>query len=61
MSTSTGAISPMIRRDAEEKVRELARGFPAVSVIGSRQSGKTTLVKTVFPDLPYVSYIPGNT
>ncbi|WP_460372301.1 ATP-binding protein [Methanocalculus sp. MC3] len=54
MSTSTGATSPMIRRDAEEKVRELARGFPAVSVIGPRQSGKTTLVKTVFPDLPYV-------
>ncbi len=44
----------MIRRDAEEKLRVLARGFPAVSVIGPRQSGKTTLVRSVFPDKPYV-------
>lgn len=44
----------MIKREAEEKLRELARGFPAVSVIGPRQSGKTTLVRAVFPDKPYV-------
>lgn len=44
----------MIRRDAEEKLKRLAAGFPAVSVIGPRQSGKTTLVKSVFPDKPYV-------
>jgi len=36
------------------KVRSLAPGFPAVSAIGPRQSGKTTLVRSVFPDLPYV-------
>jgi hypothetical protein len=44
----------MIKRDAEVKLRELAAGFPAVSVIGPRQSGKTTLVRSVFPDKPYV-------
>ncbi|MFA4826247.1 MAG: ATP-binding protein [Methanoregula sp.] len=44
----------MIKRDAEEKLRVLANGFPAVSVIGPRQSGKTTLVRSVFPDKPYV-------
>ncbi|MDO9325288.1 MAG: ATP-binding protein [Methanoregula sp.] len=44
----------MIKRDAEVKLRELARGFPAVSVVGPRQSGKTTLVRSVFPDKPYV-------
>jgi len=44
----------MIKRDAEVKLRELAGGFPAVSVIGPRQSGKTTLVRSVFPDKPYV-------
>ncbi|MCK9631827.1 MAG: ATP-binding protein [Methanoregula sp.] len=44
----------MIKREAEKKLRELARGFPAVSVIGPRQSGKTTLVREVFPKKPYV-------
>ena len=51
MSTN---IQGIIRRDAEEKIRSLALGFPAVSVIGPRQSGKTTLVRSVFPQLPYV-------
>ncbi|HII98431.1 MAG TPA: ATP-binding protein [Methanoregula sp.] len=44
----------MIRRDAEQTLQDLAAGFPAVSVIGPRQSGKTTLVRAVFPDKPYV-------
>ena len=44
----------MIKREAEEKLKQLADGFPAVSVTGPRQSGKTTLVKAVFPDKPYV-------
>jgi predicted AAA+ superfamily ATPase len=44
----------MITRDAEEKLRSLAEGFPAVAVIGPRQSGKTTLVQSVFPKKPYV-------
>ena len=44
----------MIKRDAEEKLRDLAEGFPAISVIGPRQSGKTTLVRSVFPDKLYV-------
>jgi len=44
----------MIKREAEEKLRQLAGGFPAVSVTGPRQSGKTTLVKAVFPEKPYL-------
>jgi predicted AAA+ superfamily ATPase len=44
----------MIKRDAEQKLIELAEGFPAVSVVGPRQSGKTTLVRSVFPEKPYV-------
>jgi len=48
-------VQGMIQREAEEKIRSLALGFPAVSVIGPRQSGKTTLVRSVFPQLPYVS------
>lgn len=45
----------MIDRIAAEKVRELAKSFKAVAIIGSRQSGKTTLARSCFPDKPYVS------
>jgi predicted AAA+ superfamily ATPase len=31
------------------------QGFPVVTVTGPRQSGKTTLVKSLYPDRPYVS------
>jgi len=43
----------MIQRTAGEKLKQLAIGFPAVAVIGPRQSGKTTLVRDIFPDIPY--------
>jgi predicted AAA+ superfamily ATPase len=33
----------------------LAAGFPVVVLTGPRQSGKTTLVRTVFPDKRYLS------
>ena len=45
----------MIKRDAENTVRTLLRGFPVVTITGPRQSGKTTLAKAIFPDKPYVS------
>lgn len=54
MSMPSQGMTPILRRDAEETIRSLALGFPAVSVIGPRQSGKTTLVRSVFPQLPYV-------
>ena len=44
-----------VPRSAEKKLRYLASKFPALAVTGPRQSGKTTLVKMVFPDKPYVS------
>lgn len=44
----------MIKRSAEKKLKELAKGFPTVAVIGPRQSGKTTLVKMAFSKKPYV-------
>ncbi len=31
------------------------KGFPVVAVTGPRQSGKTTLVKTLFNEKPYIS------
>jgi predicted AAA+ superfamily ATPase len=45
----------MIKREAETELRDLARQFKAVAVIGPRQSGKTTLTRHVFPDKPYVN------
>lgn len=45
----------MIYRVAEEKLRALAATFKAVALTGPRQSGKTTLAKTVFQNKPYVS------
>lgn len=45
----------MVRRIIETKLRLLFEKFPVVSVTGPRQSGKTTLIKDVFPKMPYVS------
>jgi predicted AAA+ superfamily ATPase len=45
----------MIERQATTALLALARGFPVVAVTGPRQSGKTTLARHAFPDLPYVS------
>ena len=45
----------MIKRNAGELLRELARGYYIVAVTGPRQSGKTTLVQHVFSEKPYIS------
>lgn len=45
----------MIPRQLAEKARQLAGKYPVLIVTGPRQSGKTTLIKSLFPDLPYAS------
>lgn len=45
----------MFHRFLSETLLRLARSFPIVAVTGPRQSGKTTLVRKVFADKPYVS------
>lgn len=45
----------MIHRDAEKKVKLFARQFRALAIVGPRQSGKTTLAKSVFPQKTYIS------
>ncbi|WP_221394547.1 ATP-binding protein [Dyadobacter sp. NIV53] len=45
----------MIERIAAKKILQLASVFKSVAVTGPRQSGKTTLVKTLFPDKTYLS------
>ncbi len=46
----------MIQRAASTKIKQLARKFPAVGLLGPRQSGKTTLAKELFPKKPYISF-----
>ncbi len=37
------------------KLKEAAQKFPSVALIGPRQSGKTTLVRNLFPEFTYVN------
>ncbi len=45
----------MIKRNLSLNLKLLAEQYPVVTVTGPRQSGKTTLVKSIFPDWGYVS------
>ncbi|MCF6168491.1 ATP-binding protein [Lutibacter sp.] len=46
----------MIKREAEKIILSLAEQFKAVAIIGPRQSGKTTLVRYIFKNKPYVNF-----
>jgi len=41
------------KRNSESKLLNLLRWFPAVAIVGPRQSGKTTLAKKVKKDWAY--------
>ncbi|OWV01470.1 MULTISPECIES: ATP-binding protein [unclassified Fibrobacter] len=45
----------MIQRDLADTLKQMAAVYPVVTVIGPRQSGKTTLAKNAFPDYAYVN------
>ena len=45
----------MIKRDVAGFVLDNASWFPVVSVTGPRQSGKSTLVRSLFSDYAYVN------
>jgi len=45
----------MIPRDAGETLKKLSKDYPVLVITGPRQSGKTTLVKSVFSDREYIS------
>ena len=45
----------MFRRTLQVHLKRLSRQFPVVSVVGPRQSGKTTLAQLTFPDATYIS------
>jgi hypothetical protein len=44
-----------IHRDITHHLNRLASKYPILAVTGPRQSGKTTLLQTIFPDYRYVS------
>lgn len=43
------------QRDIANEVMAMAKSYPIVTLIGPRQSGKTTLTKELFPHKPYIS------
>ena len=43
----------MIKRSIQKKMMELSEKFPIISLTGPRQSGKTTLLKAMFPEYRY--------
>ena len=45
----------MISRLITPKILQYSKQYPVVTITGPRQSGKTTLCKMIFPDIPYVS------
>ena len=45
----------MIIREITPELRRLAKDYPIVTIIGPRQSGKTTLAKMTFPNHSYCS------
>jgi predicted AAA+ superfamily ATPase len=45
----------MIRRNLENHIKKYAREYPVISIVGPRQSGKTTLAKYMFQNYNYVS------
>jgi len=45
----------VIERALQKKLIDLSEKFQVVTLTGPRQSGKTTLVKSIFPSYSYVS------
>lgn len=45
----------MIKRAIVPAIQEIVGKFPVLTITGPRQSGKTTLIRELFPELPYFS------
>jgi len=48
-------LKSMVKRDLTDKLKAAAKSFPAVTLTGPRQSGKSTLCKAVFPKHAYAN------
>jgi len=45
----------MFKRTLTTHIQQLAKKYPIVTLLGPRQSDKTTLVRAAFPSKPYVN------
>ncbi|MGD2169471.1 MAG: ATP-binding protein [Chlamydiota bacterium] len=45
----------MFQREILKELKSLAKQYPVVTIVGPRQSGKTTLVRYAFPEKPYAN------
>lgn len=46
----------LIKRQMQAELLQMAAEYPVVTLMGPRQSGKTTLVKATLPQMPYVNF-----
>ncbi|MDR3624176.1 MAG: AAA family ATPase [Chlamydiales bacterium] len=47
-----------IPRDITDRIKRMLHYFPSVVLVGARQVGKSTLLKTLFPNYSYVLFDP---
>ena len=45
----------MVHRTIQEKIEQIAKKMPVITITGPRQSGKTTLAKHIFPHHTYIN------
>ena len=51
----------MIKRKISKPIKDAAKSFPIIGILGPRQSGKTTLAQLLFPNYKYVNLeVPEN-
>jgi uncharacterized protein len=48
-------MTKLFKRELQTELLTMASVYPVVTIVGMRQSGKTTLVKSTFPDKAYVN------
>ena len=46
----------MLKRQIEPVIKKYSREYPVLAIVGPRQSGKTTLAKSLFPNHTYISF-----
>lgn len=44
-----------LKRDIENKIIEASKQFASITIYGSRQVGKSTLIETIFPNMNYIT------